>query len=372
MAVSILVFIIFLSILILVHECGHFFVAKRAGVWVEEFGFGLPPRIFGKKIGETIYSVNLFPFGGFVKLHGENMGEKVTKSDRAFSNKSKKARAGIIVAGVIMNFLLAIGVFAISYSFTGVPKQMGNVKIVEVREDSPAAESGLMAEDIVRELDANKITTNDELLKLLDENKGQEVVLKIEREGEVGLLETKTTLLAEPPEGEGVLGAVIVDSEMYLPSILLRPFYGIYYGFQEAIFWGGMVLTGFVSIIRDLSGGALPEGVAGPAGIFVITSEVAKIGILPLLNWMGIISVNLAILNIFPFPALDGGRLLFIILEKLFGRKVLPKAENWLNLISMGLLITFLLAITFREVRQILSLGFSGYLDFLSGGEGVQ
>ncbi|MBU0569196.1 M50 family metallopeptidase [Patescibacteria group bacterium] len=366
MAVSILVFIIFLSILILVHECGHFFAAKRAGIWVEEFGFGLPPRIFGKKIGETIYSINLFPFGGFVKLHGENSGDTVTKPERSFSNKSKKVRAGIIVAGVVMNFLLAIVAFAISYSFTGVPKQMGNVKIVEIRKGSPAEQAGLVADDVIVELDANKITTNDELLKLLDEKRGKEVSLKIERAGETNLLDVSTTLLAEPPEGEGVLGAVIIDSEMYLPPVLLRPFYGIYYGFQEAIFWGGMVIAGFVSILRDLFGGSLPTDVAGPAGLFVITSEIAKIGILPLLNWMGIISVNLAILNIFPFPALDGGRLFFIILEKLFGRKVLPKAENWLNLISMGLLITFLLAITFREVKQISSMGFTGYLDFLS------
>jgi len=114
---SILIFLVVLSVLILVHELGHYFMARRAGVWVEEFGFGLPPRVIGKKIGETIYSLNLLPFGGFVRLHGELSREGVTKRARAFINKNKKTRSGIVIAGVIMNFLLAITAFSIVYSF---------------------------------------------------------------------------------------------------------------------------------------------------------------------------------------------------------------------------------------------------------------
>jgi regulator of sigma E protease len=130
-----------------------------------------------------------------------------------------------------------------------------------------------------------------------------------------------------------------------------------------------MVLSGFGKIILELFSGALPKDVAGPAGLFVMTSEIAKIGILPLINWLGIISINLAILNIFPFPALDGGRLLFIGFEKLFGRRIMPKVESWIHAISLGLLVLFLLAITVREVKSIYSLGLSGFLDSLSGGE---
>src|SRR3989344_3183337 len=121
---SILIFLLVLSILVLVHEFGHFWVARKNGVWVEEFGFGLPPRIWGKKIGETIYSINLFPFGGFVRLHGEQEEEGITNPKRAFLNKSKKARVAVVVAGVVMNFLLAIASFAIIYSFSGVPRDL--------------------------------------------------------------------------------------------------------------------------------------------------------------------------------------------------------------------------------------------------------
>jgi len=129
------------------------------------------------------------------------------------------------------------------------------------------------------------------------------------------------------------------------------------------------VISGFVGIFSSLFKGVMPADVAGPAGLYVITSEVAKVGILPLINWMGIISINLAILNIFPFPALDGGRLLFIIIEKAFGRRVKPKVEAWFHTVGFGLLILFLLSVTFREVNMIRRLGFQGYVEFLTQGQ---
>src|SRR3989304_6555702 len=132
MLANILVFLGILSLLVLVHELGHFFVARWAGIWVEEFGFGLPPRILGKKFGQTIFSLNLLPFGGFVKLHGEGSEEGVSKPKRAFINKSKKARVAVLLAGVLMNFLLGILAFGIVYSFSGVPKESQNVRIVDV------------------------------------------------------------------------------------------------------------------------------------------------------------------------------------------------------------------------------------------------
>src|SRR3990167_2082033 len=135
---SILIFLVVLSILVLVHEFGHYWTAKKNGVWVEEFGFGLPPRVWGKKIGETIYSINLFPFGGFVRLHGESEEEGITNVKRAFLYRNKKTRALIVIAGVVMNFLLAIAAFAVVYSFSGIPRDTGKLKIVDVSAGSPA------------------------------------------------------------------------------------------------------------------------------------------------------------------------------------------------------------------------------------------
>lgn len=375
MLISLLTFLIVLSILILVHELGHFIAARKAGVWVEEFGFGLPPRLFGKKIGETIYSLNLLPFGGFVRLHGETSEEEVTKPEVAFLNKSKKKRVVIILAGVFMNFVLAIFAFSVVYSFMGIPKtvETGKVKIVDVRPDSPADDSGFVAGDIVAEVEGQKVTTTKEFIQEVEERKGQEINLKVEREGTGGLV-VKTTPRENPPEGEGSLGVAIVSAEtqLYFPPIWQRPFLGIYYGFKDAFFWGGVVIGGMIKVFSQLFGGVLPEGVAGPTGLFAITSEVAKLGIFPLINWVGIISVNLAVLNILPFPALDGGHLLFIGFEKLFGKRVVPKVQAWIHGAGLALLLVFILAITFREIRLISNLGFSGYVDFLTQGQGAE
>jgi len=127
---SILIFFVVLSILVIVHEFGHYYLAKKNGIWVEEFGFGLPPRIYGKKIGETVYSINLFPFGGFVRLHGEQEEEGITNPKRAFLNKSKKVRVAVVIAGVVMNFLLAVAAFAVIYSYSGVPRDTGQIKVL--------------------------------------------------------------------------------------------------------------------------------------------------------------------------------------------------------------------------------------------------
>src|SRR3989344_5691200 len=339
MAFSILIFILVLSVLVLVHEAGHFFAARRGGVLVEEFGFGLPPKVWGKKIGETIYSINLLPFGGFVRLHGENSDESLANPKRAFLTQSKKKRSIIILAGVFMNFVLAVVAFSLVYSFTGIPKETGRVKAVEIRPDSPAANSGIEIGDVVIKVDQNAVTTNEEFINYIENKKGQEITLVIEREGRKEPLKLTATPRTSPPEGEGALGVIITSTEAYFPPLWQRPFVGIYYGFQEAIFWGGIVIGGFIKIFTDLFGGVVPKDVAGPIGIFALTSEAAKFGILTLINFVGILSVNLAILNIIPFPALDGGRLLFIGIEKIRSKPVPKKIEAVVNAAGFALLI---------------------------------
>lgn len=361
---SVILFIIVLSILVLVHEAGHFFAARRAGIWVEEFGFGLPPRIFGKKFGETIYSINTLPFGGFVRLHGENTQESITDKKRAFLTQSKKVRSSVVLAGVLMNFLLAIISFSIVYSFTGIPKESGNVKVVEVRPDSPAFVSGLQNGDVIREIDGTKVSSNDAFINYIENKKGSEIYMYVEREGADGLVEISSIPREDPPEGEGSLGVVISSTEIYYPPIWQRPFIGIYNGFKDAIFWTGVVIGGFIKIFTDLSGGTVPQDVAGPVGIFALTSEAAKFGILTVINFMGILSVNLAILNVMPFPALDGGRLLFIVIEGVFGKKVLPRVETAIHTVGMIILLLLIFAITAHDIRKlIMAGGISGYIE---------
>ena len=355
MAGSILVFLLVLSVLVLVHELGHFIVARKMGILVEEFGFGLPPRIFGKKIGETLYSINLLPFGGFVKLHGESTEEGVSYPKRAFLNKSKKVRVAVVVAGVIMNFILGVVAFAIVYSFLGIPRDTNLVKVVEIATGSPAQTAGVLVGDTVKSVDKKEVTTVDGFVSLIEEKKGKRATLELVRDSE-----TKSVSLTpreSPPENEGPLGVVITTTEIYFPPYWQRPFIGVYYGFKEALIWGGRIVGGFAGIFRDLFAGIGPKDIAGPVGIFAITTQAAKGGILELISFVGILSVNLAILNIIPFPALDGGRLLFIGIETFIGRKVLPKVEAVVHTVGMIILLLLLLAITANDIQGLIKAG---------------
>jgi len=360
---SILIFFIVLSILIISHELGHFIVAKKAGIWVEEFGLGIPPRIFGKKIGETLYSINLLPFGGFVRLHGENTGEKVTKPKRAFLNKSKKVRVAVIVAGVIMNFIVGIVSFAIVYSFLGVPIDTENVRVVEVVESTPASLAGIEREDVIRKLDGVEITSTNQLVEILESKKDVQITLKYEKPD--GTIVSDTLVpRSDYPEDQGPLGIAITTSDVHFPPYWKRPFVGIYYGFKEAIFWGLAVIGGFIQIIYDLFKGQVPKDIAGPVGIFAITSQAATYGIFALINFIGVLSINLAIFNIIPFPALDGGRLFFLAIESFIGRRVLPKVEAVVHTVGLVILIFVLIAITAHDIQRLISAGsISGFID---------
>lgn len=355
---SILIFLLVLSILILVHELGHFIMARRAGIWVEEFGFGLPPRIWGKKIGETVYSINLFPFGGFVRLHGENTEERIKYPKRSFLKKSKKIRAKIIIAGVVANFVLAVVAFGVVYWFSGIPRETKEVRVIEVTGGSPAQTAGLVSGDVIKSVDGEKIETVSGFVEKVEAKKGKKIILETQ-EGRVTL-----TPRENPPQGEGPLGVTITTTDIYYPPIWQRPFYGIFYGFKEALFWGKTVVLGFVKVFADLFGGQVPKDLAGPVGIFAITSQAAKIGFLALINFIGILSVNLAILNIIPFPALDGGRLAFIFLERAVGRRILPKIEAVVHAVGMVILLFLLLAITIHDIQRLISSGsLSGFVD---------
>lgn len=363
---SILIFILVLSILVIVHEFGHFIMARRAGVWVEEFGFGLPPRLFGKKIGETLYSINALPFGGFVRLHGEMEEEGITNKKRAFLYANKRTRVGVVLAGVVMNFLLAIVAFAIVYSFSGIPKDTHKLKIMDIAQGSPAQVAGLVVGDIVAKVDKNDVSSVDGFISLVEARKGKYVNFQIVRN--LGDKTENITLQmiprTDPPKGQGALGVTISTIEIYYPPVYQRPFYGIYYGFKEAWFWGQTILTGLWSLITQLFRGSVPSDVSGPVGIFAVTTQAARNGALTLINFIGILSVNLAILNVLPFPALDGGRLLFIGIESVIGRKVLPKLESTIHSVGMIILLLLMLAITIHDVQRLISAGsIAGFLN---------
>lgn len=363
------VFFLILSILVLIHEFGHFIVARKNGVWVEEFGIGLPPRVFGKKIGETLYSVNALPFGGFVKLHGESSEEGISDPARAFINKSKKSKVAIIVAGVVMNFILAIFCFGVVYSISGISKETDKVKVLEVTASSPAQVAGILVGDQIKKVNGQEIKEVSEFIKLVEEKKGQRVVFEIGRTEGESQKDLKFTITPRetPPDGEGPLGVSISSTEVYYPPMLARPFVGAYYGLKEAVFWGQNVFMGITGIFTDLFRGQAPKDLGSPVAIYAVTSEATKYGWLAVVNLLGILSINLAILNIMPFPALDGGRLLFILIEGVVGRKVAPKIEGYIHTVGMILLLVLLTALIFGDVQKLIQAGsVSNFLNLMT------
>ncbi len=348
-----------LSILILGHELGHFIVAKLFGVYVEEFGLGLPPRVFGKKFGETIYSLNLLPIGGFVKLHGETLQEKAQFPERSFSNKSKLARVLISLAGIVMNFFVAFICFAVVYSFIGIPRETGNVRITDVAAQTPAQVAGFLVGDIIRKVDTKEVKSNSDFISSVEEKKGKTIKIEVERVID-GTSQRKVISViprASPPEGEGPLGVAISSTEIYFPPIWQRPFVGAYYGAIESVNTTKAVVLGLFGVAGDVSKGQVPKGTVGPFGIFALVEYVSRLGIIPLVNFVGVISINLAIVNLIPFPPLDGSRVLFVGLELIFKKKMLPKIESIIQNAGMVILLLLMLAITAREIPTAIKSG---------------
>ncbi|OGM14499.1 hypothetical protein A3A76_05865 [Candidatus Woesebacteria bacterium RIFCSPLOWO2_01_FULL_39_23] len=356
-------FLLILSILVLVHEFGHFIAAKRAGVWVEEFGLGYPPRVYGRKIGETMYSINLFPIGGFVRLHGEQTEEGISKPKKAFFYKNKKKRFSILIAGVVMNFILAIVAFTVVYTFSGVPRETDKVIVSGIAKDSPAESAGIKDNDVIESVAGQEVKDIGKFIEIVETKKGEKITLGL-KDKNGAERHVEVTPRINHPDNEGPIGVAVTQTEMYFPPIWKRPFLGVYNGFQEAIFWGETIVIGLFTVIKNLLTGVVPKDVAGPVGIFAMTSEVSKFGILAIINFLGVFSVNLAIINIVPFPALDGGRLFFLGIESLIGKKVVPKIEAAIHMAGMVVLILLIIAITIGDVRRLISAGsLSGFLE---------
>lgn len=372
MFLTIIVFLVTLSTLILVHEFGHFLAAKKAGIRVQEFGFGYPPRIFAKKINQTVYSLNWILFGGFVRLCGEELEEAVKeKSKYAFWVKSKKARTVVILSGVLANFLLAIFGFSVVYSVAGIPIKTEQIRIISIVPESPADKMGFKENDLVLKVEGQPLSDLDQFTKLIEEKKGSQVKILVKREkdnpclkkvlgGGVGFSCQNSNLLffvtprSEPPEGEGPLGIVISNIVMKKYPYWQMPARGTIEGLKEAFAWTALIVHSLGKMLVDLlARGVIPREVAGPIGIFQITSAIAQTGILNILQFIGILSVNLAIINILPFPALDGGKLIFVGYELITRRRPKPSLERWVNTAGMTILIFLILLVTINDVLRL-------------------
>lgn len=343
-----------------VHEFGHFITAKRSGMAVEEFGFGFPPRLWSIKKGETRYSINAIPFGGFVKITGEDGAER--NNPKSFAAKSGWARALVLVAGVSMNVLLAFVLLALVNTIGLRVGLFGDdeisrakdikIQIIDVKVDSPAALAKLtVLDEIIGFQEANgevSVTSIDQVQQYINSHKGQEISIKI-RSGDVPIIK-KLTPRINPPGEEGALGISLATT-----GIVRYPLYqAVIRGAQDT----GTILVntaiGYGTVIKNLFIQGKPGvDLSGPVGLAVITGQASKLGFTYLLQFTALISINLAILNIIPFPALDGGRLFFLIIEKIKRSPLSKKVELTANTVGFALLLLLMIYVTTKDIIKL-------------------
>lgn len=354
---SIIVFILIFSFLVIVHEFGHFWAARAAGVRVEEFGLGLPPRFWGKKIGETLYSLNAIPFGGFVKLKGEGSDEKGRDS---MQNVNYGWRFLIMIGGVAMNLiaayvLICIGMWAGMPPLATNPEDLGidesrltsQVYVAEPQEDMPAKEAGIEAGDMIRRVDGREIRRVSDLQAALDGKKS--VLVEIRRNEEKKEL-TVATKTVEGNEVIGVAADEVISQIKYSPALVPVMAAEDFWNILMAI---GKSIGDFAHQLFTTA--SVATGVSGPIGIAKITAQAVDMGWVPVWQLMIFLSINLGLINLFPFPALDGGRLVFLIAEVIAGgRKVPVVVENVIHNLGFMLLLALIAVVTYRDVLKLL------------------
>ncbi|MBI4287953.1 MAG: site-2 protease family protein [Chloroflexi bacterium] len=339
---ALIAFVGVLVVLILVHELGHFVTAKLTGVKVEEFGLGYPPRIVGVKWRGTEYSLNALPLGGFVRL----LGEEDPKDPGSFASKRKSVRFLVLSSGSLMNFLLPALLLSLTFM---IPQQVpqGPVSIEEVAPGTPAEQAGLRAGDVILEINDHPVRNTPELIRDIHLNLGKEIALAVQRDG--GRQIVRATPRWAPPPGEGPLG---IRSQMKEFTLVTES-----HPFWEAIPLGMRTLVNTFKLFRNEIGSMFARGTApevtGPVGIFRATGEVAQGGVSPLLSFAAFISINLGIVNLLPIPALDGGRLFFLLIEAARrGKRISPSKERLVHLVGFAVLITMIVVVTYFDVLR--------------------
>ncbi|TSC94406.1 MAG: hypothetical protein CEN87_527 [Parcubacteria group bacterium Licking1014_1] len=344
--------------LMVIHEFGHFIIAKKFGVRVDEFGIGYPPRIFGKKFGETIYSVNLLPLGAFVRIHGEEGG---VEDCRSFASLKIWKRILIIIGGVAAFWLASIIIFSIVF-IMGADIPIGDqdvsglnnpqVKIIFVARNSPAEKAGLRMGDTIAEArTANseiiKIDKIGDFQKITKDNLGKDISLTINRQRETLIVSLAPRLSS--PENEGPVGVILERTATLIEKqpLYMAPVKGTVFTWETTINAVKGLKQVFVNIF---SGKGVPKGAefAGPLGITVFLARAVDYGPGFFLYFIGVISVFIAVFNLFPIPALDGGKLAFLIIEKIRKKPVSAKVEQSITAVFFMLLITLSIFVTIK------------------------
>jgi regulator of sigma E protease len=339
---TIVIFLAILGFLVFVHELGHFVTAKLSKVQVDEFAFGFPPRLLSVRRGDTRYSINSVPLGGYVKM----AGEEDPSQHHSLASKRAGTRLLILSSGSLMNALLPIFLFSLAFMIPA-KVDVGDVTVAEVAQGSPAAQAGLRQGDIICSLDGHKISNSGDLSYQVQLHLGSEVTMVVEREGVSHTLSLVPRW--NPPSGQGPIGITTELNNISQSS----ESYPMWRAVPKSAGTYGETMVLLKNEVESWFKGRHPE-VSGPVGIADLTGQVAKGGPSPLFYFTAILSINLAIVNLLPIPALDGGRIFFVLLEiARRGKRISPKREGLAHLIGFAILITFIVMVSYFDLARI-------------------
>ena len=334
-----LVAVLLFLILIIIHEFGHFIAAKLLGVRVNEFAVGFGPKLFSKKFGETKYAVNLIPLGGYCAMEGE---DEVSSDDRAFCNKPAWRRFLIVIMGATFNLILGLVIVAI---ILAPSKMFASTTVAAFKENAVSCESGLRVDDEIVEVDGRKIFTTYDLSYAFTNVKNGEIDILVKRNGEKVLLKD-VSFKTEKYED---ISYLTVDFSVYGEEKTFVSY--IKYTFKTSVSYCAVIWRSLIDLISGKYG---ISAVSGPVGTAAVIGNAAKQSLENILPIMALITINLGIFNLLPIPALDGGRLVFIIYEMIFRRKVPAKAEGLVHGIGFAILLVFMLFITFKDIWSLI------------------
>lgn len=335
MIMTIIWAVLIFSVLIFVHELGHFTFAKIFDIKIHEFAIGMGPAIWKKRRGETLYAVRALPIGGYVKMEGED-GD--SEDERSFGKRPAPARLAILLAGAFMNIITGFIIFLI---IMGSVKEIPIPVVASIVPDSPAAEAGLMPGDRIIRINGDRINIQDDVTFALYRSRGREIDIAVKRDG--AREEMSLTPMLDEGSGEYKIGFITQRESVNVFGAVKHAYFSTFY----------VIKLVYVSLWDMISGKASLKQVSGPVGIVNEIGQAAKAGVLNVLFLAALIAINLGVMNLLPLPALDGGRIMFVLFEMVRKRPVKPKYEAVVHLTGLFLLLLFMLIVTWSDISRL-------------------